>query len=242
MDELIISPQMVTLGDCDFPFIEGDVDGYKTLRLPHRIRRHFEEGAHVVRINSIELADAIPDFEGRTSGKHSLLPHRDHFGNTKDRRRYLMLSKATHGARGATTLVMLPNVAPEMLRIEEAFFTTDYRDAAGAERSYDERFSISKRQYDQCFDEERGYEEVVAQMLRPGASMEERISLRLNILDYLIRGPLADMVLREMRKQLTHFFLEEHWERGGVLIIDNACTFHARAGGNDPPLQRNFCE
>lgn len=235
-------PKMVTLPDCDFPLIEGSVNGYKTLHLPEELRRYFIEGAHAVRILSLRLAATIPDFEGRTSGKFSLLPHRDHFGDTGAPHRYLTLTKHSPGKRGATTLAFLDEAAPHVLRVEESFFNVPgFRVAAGAERSYDARFKISELQYDRCFDTEHGYEEVVAEMLLPGATPAQHISTRLNVLDYLIRGPLADTVMRDIRKECGSMLLSESWEEGGLLILDNARVFHARDGGSDP-LQRNFCE
>ncbi len=237
-------PKLVTLASCDFPIVESELNGFKVLTLPDRLRGLFmEEGAHVVRINSIALAQSLPDYGGKASGEHySLLPHQDHLDNVQDRRRYLVLSKTTDGARDASTIIMRPDTAREVLSLEERFFKNKRRRAVlGRERCYDPRFLISEEQYHSCFDTDDGYEQVVCDVQAAHGAFSQELAVRLGLLGYLVRGPSADQVLRLLMRHHTAQFLMEPWETGGVVIIDNPNVFHARFGGNYPPLKRNFC-
>ncbi len=237
-------PKAVTLPTCNFPIVEGNVDGYKVLTLPQELRKIFdEEDASVVRINSLTIAHAIPDYGGRGSGEHfSLLPHQDHSDPYNDPRRFLMLSKLTDGARGSSTLIMTPDVAATLLPLEEVWIKDDgRREMIGKERSYDPRFHITQEQYDCCFDEKGGYERVIASVAGHSRSRERVLTVRLGILGFLIRGSCADEVMRELVEKCQDQFLEERWDYGGIVIMDNRRVFHARLGGNSPPLQRNFC-
>lgn len=237
-------PKLVSFETCEFPVVEDVVGGYKVLQLPQSLRRVFdEEDASVVRINSTEVANAIPDFGGRSSGDNfSLLPHQDHLDPTGDRRRFLMLSKRWDGARGSKTLIMMPSVADRVLpHVESWIKDAARRKRIGAERSYDVRFLITREQYDSCFDDENGYEAAVSALAGNEPGTEVRRAVRLGILGYLMRGATADEVMREVVSTCNGMILEERWDRGGVVIIDNRRVFHARLGGNTPPLQRNFC-
>lgn len=237
-------PKIVTFDSCDFPIAEDIVDGYKVLKLPIGLRGVFnEENASVVRINSTAVACGIPDFGGRASGDtYSLLPHQDHLDPTGDSRRFLMLSKRWNGARGSSTLIMTRAVAACIPSLAETWITDPARRARlGVERSYDTRFRITRAEYDNCFDHADGYEKVVKRLAGSNASEEQHLAVRLGILGYLIRGPAADVAMLEIVRACDGMFLIEPWERGGVVIIDNSRVFHARFGGNNPPLQRNFC-
>lgn len=228
-------PHVVRLASCVFPLVETTVHDYRVLVLPPGLRALFSEGAHCVRINSQELAGSIPDFGGKASGNYSLLPHQDHFGDTSDPRRYLMLSKHHKGARGSSTLVFLPDVALRIYSFVEHAFK-ERRIQCGSEREYDSRFVISEAQYHRCFDRETGYEEVAEEVLQ-GRPVHDR----LNLLGYLIRGSYADTVMERIAALVGAECYIERWEKPGVVILDNARVFHARLGGNEPPLQRNFC-
>ena len=236
--------KVVLLEQCAFPIVQSEVAGYKVLMLPEELRRLFDEGrASVVRINSIEVANMIPDFGGRGSGEsHGLLPHQDHLDPSGDQRRFLMLSKGTNGARGASTLILNPSVAAAMLPYVQIWLTNSARRLIlGNERAYDRRFLISPEQYNSCFDVDGGYEQVIATVLGANATAQRELAVRLGILGYLMRGPSADCSMQELMEAFPGTFYEERWEQGGVVIIDNPRVFHARMGGNNPPLQRNFC-
>ena len=235
-------PKMITIDSCDFPIVETEREDYKVLMLPSDVRTLFdEEGAHVVRINSLEIAKRIPDYGGKTSGNYSLLPHQDHLG--KDMKaRFLALSNLSEGPRESVTVVTLPNTAARILAIEEAYFSDpERRSAIGKNREYDPRFCITEAQYDRCFDHEDGYEEAVAVVAgkRPSAALE--LAARLGIYGYLMRGPAhADELMQRIVARTKNSLLIEEWNEPGVVIIDNDRVFHARFGGNTPPLKRNF--
>ena len=244
-------PKAVTLKTCDFPIVKGNIAGYNVIKLPQVVRRIFDkEGASVVRISSRRVANSLPDFGGKVSGRFSLLPHQDHLdpaknklepGKGRDARRFLILSKRTDGARGSSTLVITPRVATVMLPFEEVWIKDDARRRViGKERNYDSRFLFTEEQYDRCFDEKGGYERVVAEVVGHGATKRRELAVRLGILGYLMRGSHADIVMEEVVRARRGKYFEERWEKGGVVIIDNRAVFHARLGGNTPPLQRNF--
>jgi hypothetical protein len=235
-------PKAVELKTCEFPIVEGNVNGYQTIELPQGLRKIFDQQhAHVVRVSSIGLAKTIPDYGGKASGdNYSLLPHQDHLNPAGDRRRFLMLSKLTDGARGSTTLIIMPGVAAAMLSDVEAWVKNDSRRAQiGAERNYDKRFRITEQQYNDCFDDKNGYERAVAAVMERGRGQE--FSARLGIMGYLVRGLNADKVMGEITDKFRGKFYQEKWESGGMVIIDNSRVFHARLGGNKPALKRNFC-
>lgn len=224
----------------NFPIVEVEIPGYGVaLELPLDLRKLFDEGAHVVRINSLELARWIPDFGGKTSGNFSLLPHRDNFGSREDRRRFLILSKTSAGARGSSTLVMSDATATKYaLRIIERHFKKAYPRLGY--QPYDERFSIEKGQYERCFTK-GGYECVVRELVALGKGGDTEELIRLNLLNYLIRDEEADVLMEKVVRAVGDRCYIERWEEGGVVIIDNARVIHARFGGNYPPLKRNFC-
>lgn len=236
--------KVITLDTCDFPIAKGDVAGYTVLHLPEHLRKLFDErGADVVRINSLKVARTIPDFGGKGSGEdYSLLPHQDHLDPHGDARRFLMLTKLSEGARGSSTLMMKPQTAASMIPLEEVWLRDDARRAIIArERKYDVRFRITEEQYHRCFDEKGGYEHVVTTVTGKNATHKRALAVRLGILNYLIRGPHTDEVMRDIVKKFEGAFIEERWDQGGIVILDNPKIFHARFGGNTPPLQRNFC-
>lgn len=236
-------PKVVTLETCEFPIIEGDVAGYKVLSLPQELRTHFTRGAHVIRVNSREVAKAIPDFGGKGSGEnHSLLPHQDHLVPTGDKRQYLMLTKHTDTLRGASTIMWMPHIAETLIPLEEEWIQDKARRRVLAnERRYDPRFKITERQYDRCFDTPHGYEQVIAEVAGRQPSKERMRAVRLGILGYLMRGPSADEVMAHILQTCQGMYYEETWEAGGVVIINNPTVFHGRRGANIPALQRNFC-
>ena len=236
-------PHVATLSLHAFPIERGEVDGYAVLRLPEQIRTAFEGGANLVRINSAELADTIPNFGGKTTGEnHSLCFHQDHVDPNDDPRRFLMLTKHREHTRGSSTLAAMPSVAKQILALEERRFKDPaLRTLIGRERNYDPRFLISEEAYDRCFDAENGYEDTVAEFIVRHAHRSDDLCVRLGILGYLIRGAYADRLVRETLESIEGRFFAEDWKEAGMLIIDNPAVFHARLGGNVPPLQRNFC-
>ena len=241
-------PKILTLEECEFPIVPSKVvtdrgSEYDVLVAPQRVRGLFDdEGAQIVRVNSLRLAAAIPDFKGKGSGSHSLLVHQDHEHPARDPRRFLMLSKTTSGPRGSSTIFMGRNAAEDALAVEEDMFADEMiRAYAGSEREYDARFTISREQYDRCFDDPIGYECLIDELVAGCDSRDRRLAIRLSVLGFLIRGEVADLILPEVLKACAGRFVEEAWEKAGVAIIDNSAVFHARLGGNDPPLQRNFC-
>ena len=144
--------------------------------------------------------------------------------------------------RGSSTLAVLPNVANRILSIEERHFKDPVlRELIGRERAYDSRFLISEGEYDRCFDTNGGYEETVAAYIARHKHPPDDLCVRLGILGYLIRGPYADRLVGETLQSINGKFFAEEWTEAGMLIIDNPAVFHARLGGNMPPLQRNFC-
>jgi len=236
-------PRVATLDLSAFPIERDEVDGYAVLRLPEPVRAAFDGGANLVRIHSAALAETIPDFGGKTSGEdHSLCFHQDHVNPHEDPRRFLMLTKHGVGVRGSSTLAIMPSVAQRVLAIEERHFRDPaLRKRIGRERKYDPRFLISEQEYDRCFDTGGGYEDTVAAYVARHEHPPDDLSVRLGILGYLIRGAYADRLVGETLQGIAGAYFAEAWTEGGMLIIDNPAVFHARLGGNVPPLQRNFC-
>lgn len=236
-------PRVATLSLPEFPIEEGTAEGYTVLRLPDAVRVAFDDGANLVRIHSADLPDTIPNFGGKTSGEnHSLCFHQDHVNPHDDARRFLMLTKHRGEARGSSTLAVLPSVAQRVLAIEEEHIRDPAQRAQmGRERQYDPRFLISEEEYDRCFDSAEGYEEAVAAFVSRHPHPPDDLSVRLGILGYLIRGAYADGLLSEIVRGIDGDVFAEQWADAGILIIDNPAVFHARLGGNVPPLQRNFC-
>jgi hypothetical protein len=236
-------PRVTTLDLPAFPIERDEVGGYAVLRLPEPVRAAFDAGANIVRINSAELAETIPNFGGKTSGEdHSLCFHQDHLNPADDPRRFLMLTKHHERVRGSSTLAVMPSVAKRILAIEERHFKdARLRALTGRERRYDPRFLISEAEYDRCFDSEDGYEDAVAAFAARHKQPADDLSVRLGILGYLIRGAYADRLVRETVQSVADEVFAETWTESGMLIIDNPAVFHARLGGNVPPLQRNFC-
>lgn len=239
-------PKAVVLESCEFPIVEGEVDGYKVLELPRELRRLvLEGGAGIIRINSLEIARLLPDYGGRASGsRHSLFLHMDHSHPATDARRYLVLSKDTNGARGGSTLVAARQALEAFVAIGEAYLNdSGWRRMIGSERNYEKRFGpfLSEAAYHRCLDEEDGYERVVAGEYGRETNRGRELAVRAKILRYLICGPTADVVMEEILRKHRESFYEERWERGGVLILDNLRVSHGRYGGNNPPLQRNYC-
>ena len=234
-------PNVKKLTSCQFPLVERSVGGRTVLMFPPELRRLFtKSGAHVVRIPSLSLARLLPNFGSEASGESSFLPHKDNFGDDEDPKRYLVLSKKTPGARGSQTLACMPEVAALMLPTEETYFHAN-RTLLATERGYNAKFHISEEQYHHCFDDPRGYEAVIAQVLVEVQDQIPELTIRLNILNYLMRGPSVEPLMQELMQTYRSLCVEESWENGGVLIIDNAAVFHLRVGGNFPPLERNFC-
>lgn len=236
-------PRVTTLDLSEFPIERDEVDGYTVLRLPEQVRAVFDGGANLVRINSADLAETIPSFGGKTSGEdHSLCFHQDHVNPDDDPRRFLMLTKHNERTRGSSTLAVTPGVAKRILAIEERHFKDPaLRTLIGRERRYDPRFLIREEAYDRCFNAEDGYEETVAEFIARHAHPPSDLCVRLGILGYLIRGAYADRLVGETVQSIEGEFFAEDWTESGMLIIDNPAVFHARLGGNVPPLQRNFC-
>ena len=236
-------PRVATLVLPEFPITRADVDGYAVLRLPEQVREVFEDGANLVRVHSAELAETIPNFGGKTTGEeYSLCFHQDHLNPHDDPRRYLMLTKHSGEARGSSTLAILQSAAQDVLAIEERHFKDPaLRAFMGHQRRYDTRFLISEEEYDRCFDTENGYEETVAAYVARHRHPPDDLCVRLGILGYLIRGSYANQLVGETLEGIDGRFFAEEWMEAGMLIIDNPAVFHARLGGNQPPLQRNFC-
>lgn len=236
-------PNVKTLCLSKFPIERDEVDGYAVLRLPEPVRAAFKGGANLVRIHSAELAKTIPDFGGKTTGEHhSLCFHQDHVIPDEDPRRFLMLTRHDDRIRGSSTLALMPGVAESVLAIEERRFKDPaLRARIGRERSYDPRFLISEAEYDRCFDADDGYESTVAAFAARHKNHAGQLSVRLGILDYLIRGAYADLLMQETLQSIAGKLFAEEWTEPGMLIIDNPAVFHARLGGNVPALQRNFC-
>lgn len=238
---MIRTPNVITLTHVVFPIVEAHDGERKILVLPPELRRLFTGlGAHMVRINSESVANLIPDFGSEASGRNSFLPHKDNFGDDADPKRYLVLSKAARGARGSKTLACLPETAYFML-VEEEFYFRRMREELGKERAYNPKFRISESQYHRCFDEPEGYEAVSREVSQQTRGSIAPYTVRLNILNYLIRGPLVEPLMEGLMRWWGAFCAEEPWEDSGVLIIDNTAVFHLRVGGNFPPLKRNFC-
>jgi hypothetical protein len=233
-------PKVEEIEDCEFPIVQQTLEsGYKVIQLPQNVRAIFDSGTHVLRINSLSIAQSLPDFGGESSNTaaYSLLPHKD--VPPGDPRRFTILSKLTDGHRDGSTLTMLPEaVATALPSIEEYF--AEHRIALGGERTYDERFRLSKEEYDRCFDSPSGLKEAMREMLAGETSAEAQLFARSSLFGYLIRGPHADVVLNELLVNMGGQYISEDWERSGVSIIDNAQVFHARLGGNNPPLKRNL--
>jgi hypothetical protein len=238
---MLLKPNVFTLKSCDFCMVESYAGGRPVLLLPSEILRMVVQlNAHLIRIPSLTLAAQLPNFGSEASGEYSFLPHQDNFGDPNDPKLYLMLSIATPGARGAKTLVCLPEHALLMLAVEEAFFRKE-RIQLGRERAYNPKFQLSESQYHRCFDDLNGYEEVVHEVYVLFQGRIPESTIRLNILNYLIRGPSVEPLMQELMRLFGHLCVEESWEDGGVIIIVNLKVFHMRFGGNPVPPNRIFC-
>ena len=224
----------------DFPAIERVVPGYGVaLKLPYRLRRLFESGVAAVCIDSLELARYLPDFGGKSSGTMGVLHlHQDNFGDLEDMKRFLLLANIDDAPRGAPTLIARPDAARLILPTEYEAFKT-LRTTLGKERAYDGRFKISERQYDRCFDTEHGFDDLVAELL--GQHDIDAYRLKLNVLVYLMRGPTAETIMRQILERYGHFLYAETWETTKVCIIDNTKVFHAKGIGVSDYLKRLFC-
>ncbi len=224
-----------------FSITERMIGTRRTLLLPQYWRSAFRR-AHVVRSYSLRLAARIPDQESEASGRYSFTVHKDNFGDDNDPKRFLMLSKPADGARGASTFVCLPEVAFAMLAMEERYFQ-EHREMFRTEGAdaYNPKFQISALQYARCLEEDGGYESVIGELMDTGRSAASREMTSLNVLNYLMRGPGVEPLMQRIREEFRDALYEEPWEKGGVIIIDNARVCHGRFGGNFPPLRRNFC-
>lgn len=233
------TPRVALLELSEFPIRERKVGTYNVLWLPAPIRAAFDRGADLVRVTSVHV---ITDFGGKTTGEqHSLLFHQDHM-NPRDRRRFLMLTRRGGSVRGGRTLAITPRTAKRVLAIEERRFADPVlRMRLGNERAYDRRFRISEQEYHRCFDTAAGYEHAVSAYLKRHPQVRDELCVRLGILGYLIRGPYADLLMQDLLNHLGDEYFAESWTEPGTLIIDNRAVYHARWGGNQPSLQRNFC-
>lgn len=238
---MLLKPNVVTLKSREYSMVESFAGGRPVLLLPSEIRRMvIQLNAHLIRIPSLTFAAQLPNFGSEASGAFSFLPHQDNFGDPEDPKLYLMLSIATPGARGAKTLVCLPEHALLMLAVEEEYFHKE-RVQLGREREYNPKFQISESQYHRCFDEPNGYEEVVQEVYVLFQGRIPESTVRLNILNYHIRGPLVEPLMQELMRLFGHLCVEESWEDGGTIIIPNLKVFHLRVGANSVPPNRIFC-
>lgn len=230
-------PIVVTLTSCDFPIIEKEVVGYGTALLaPPVLTEAFAAGAHAVIIDVPEITASIPDFGGTVSGDYSLLPHRD--DSRGGRLRYLSLPRLTAGVRASSTVLVLPETGFELLEYEERFFNFN-REVIAKQRKYDERFSISKEQYEHCFTP-NGYNEVLLELVEDDFhDRDNATTTALNLLGYLIRGPLATVLMEDLKIIYGRMFAFIRLTQGQTLIIDNENAFHGRDGPGDA-TRRNF--
>lgn len=249
-------PEVVVIDDFSldrFPMIRKETaTGYKVLELPAELQALFDRGVAAIVINSLALAESFPDEGGRASGKDSLPPHQDIQDDdpnmTLD---FLVLSKRSEAERGSSTLIMSADVATELQTLSEHFFKDpEMRAILKQEGSYDARFAISEEQYWRCFDSESGFDEVAAEFAGADADDAQRLRARTSLVSYLVRGQHANALMAQLRAVAGNRIVVEDWkttpESGGgkVVIINNRMRtgfFHARDGGNEPPLFRNFC-
>lgn len=235
--ERVRLPQVVTLESCGPSRAAGKLNGYKVVSVANDLRIAFAQGADVVRVQY--PLERLPDYGGRSSGKQAILPHVDHFGDPDDPREVLFLSKLAECAEaGSPTVIADRAAAPLFLAVEEEWFLGN-RDLFGNERNYDLRFKILKGEYDRCFDEASGYEQVVQDVLSRNPGFDPTIT-RLNILGYLMRGPSADDVMRDVMERCKGTYVEESWEDVELIALRNSLLLHGRKYGPRTPRQRNF--
>ena len=225
----------------DFPIVEREVTGYgMALRAPPALTAAFAQGAHAVILDSPQIAASIPDYGGTVSGGWSLPFHRD---DTKGGRlRYLGLSRLDPGTRTSSTVLALPETAFELLSDEEHFFRW-HREKLREERNYDPRFaknevSLTEDEYDHCF-EPGGYDDILVDRIGTETDRMPLVTKALNLLGYLIRGPLADRLMDELAERYKHSFTYLKLSEGQVGIFDNEAVFHGRIGLGDA-MKRNF--
>ena len=230
-------PKVDTIDTCG-PFLpHGEINGYKVVKAADDFRERFLRGADVVRVR--RLTHRPPDYQGRNSGKRAILKHADHFGDPNDPRWMLVLSKLQgQEANGSPTLIATRDAAPFFLDIEKGWFLFK-RTTFGAERNYDKRFRISREEYNLCFDDPRGYARIVNTLLCRYPRFDRTIT-ELNVLGYLMRGPHADDVMRDVMERCAGMYIEETWDDIELIGLNNSTLVHGRKWGIATRRQRNF--
>lgn len=229
-------PKIKELESCDFTITESDVEGYSVLVLPEVLQQYFDEGYDAVRIYSTEIAALLPALGGKTAAKHSLAPHQDH--PPTDRKRFLALSRTEDAPRGSSTYFTYPETVASVLPDIRSFFEK-HRNELKELFQYDPASQVSEEELLSCF-EDGGIDKLVENKVGPNASDENKLFAYCGILGYLIQGDYADQIVADFLAKKQGEVIEETWERGGVLIIDNSKVFHGRFGGNENPIQRNW--
>lgn len=231
------SLRVVNIGQCDFPIEVRDVRGYSVLVLPYELQKYFDDGYHAVRIQSTEVAKALPSFGGKTASSHSLLPHQDHFPS--DVRRFLSLSKEENTARGAGTYIAHPDTLRNSTPLLVYYFKEN-REKLLAAFHYDQSFQIPESDLRHCFENSNGIDDIVLKNMHGDADEGTRLFAYSGILTYLIQGEYADTEVNRFIEENSDSVFVETWESGGVFILDNSRVFHGRIGGNTVPLKRNW--
>lgn len=220
------------IGDVSYPIATGvkEENGYSYGVLPLELRRFFdEERIHVLRINSAIYASQIPDFGGRTPAYGSLTPHQDH--HPVNDLRFIALSHPGFNKRGSSTYVASPEILSDALPLIFDYFDLNRKEIKETFQ-YDDSFVLSQTELQSYF--EGGLEKYL------GCSEEDKLFYIYGILAYLLQGRHANRVVEWFTKKYAEDVHIEDWTRPGVMIIDNARTFHGRKGPNDISLNRTW--
>ena len=233
-----LKPRIKHIEDCDFPIVESDADGYKVLEIPQTLRDLFDsdEGYEAVRINSVELGRKFPGYGGQTTVGCSLFPHQDHLPS--DPRRFLALSKDSSQDRGAMTYMVRPEIVRAALPDFLDYFHT-HREALRESFVHNPANQVSESDLLSCY-EPGGLDRLVRKKIGENPDPQIELFAYAGIINYLIDGPSADVLVEKFVEENRARVLVEEWNTDGTLIIDNSKVFRGRLGNNENALKRNW--
>lgn len=227
--------KIIHLTECDFPIVQRKDGDFKMLVIPPKLLRLFEAGYHAVRVHSAKVAAQLPSFGGSTAVGRSQAPHQDH--SPRDPRRFLAFSKIDAAPRGSATYL----VDPEIVRGALPWLIEQFelrRKEIEREFIYCPPYMVTEEELRQCL-EPGGIERLIVSKLGANAPADMRLHAHTGLLTYLLQNRFGDDVVEAfLQRSHGHVWIEE-WKSPGLLIVDNARTFHGRRGPN-VPLQRNW--
>lgn len=223
------------LDRCDYLFAETVSGGMRVVTLPPELLRHFNEGYHAIRINSIETAISLPDFGGGTAIGGSQIPHQDH--SPADPRRFLAFSKTDTKARGSETYLAHPIIVEEILPAVLRVFRAR-REEIKAAFVPKPPYMIPEHELMHCF-EPNGLDAVARAHLGANSTPQMRLFVYMGLLTYVLQGTVGDELVKWFLFLYSEEVVRESWETPGTLIVDNSRIFHGRLGPN-VRLKRNW--